>query len=513
MKRISFVLLFIIFCIFYSRAQFKVAIVGGAHQSKILEDNNLEGWDTLKKKYSARTGVHFGFTANISLDARSRFYFQPSVIFYNKGRKYKSNLTETTATVKRPLLPDTIINTYYYQEKHNYLNYVDIPFNIVYKLPLGKKISFMIGGGPYVSLFYNGFDKTTDVIIGVSTVSNENDDLPVGNGSNKYTTLDYGVNGLAGFEFGRVFLTANYSRGLKDFYQPGDYTATNYKHQVMGATLGVYFGKAVPPVPKDSDGDGTPDQTDKCPTIAGPVKLLGCPDIDNDGVTDAEDKCPGEAGPADNKGCPYPDTDGDKVLDKDDKCPDTAGPVDNDGCPYPDTDKDGIIDREDKCPDIAGSVKYDGCPIPDSDGDSINDEEDKCPQEKGVTENNGCPVEIKKEITEKVEYAARRIRFMANSAELMKGSFAVLDTVAAILKSNPEIKVSIEGHTSSEGAYAANMKLSETRANNVKDYLLSKGIDASRLTAVGFGSSKPLNADKTPADKAKNRRVQLQLSN
>jgi outer membrane protein OmpA-like peptidoglycan-associated protein len=513
MKRISFAVLFIFFSIFFSRAQFRVAFVGGGHQSKVLEDNNLPGWDSLKKNYTGRNGVHFGFMADLPFSSTSHFYFQPSVLFYNKGRNYKSHPADTTVVFKRSQLTDSIVNTVYYQTRKYFINYIDIPINIVYKFRLNKKASFMIGGGPYISLFYNGVDKKVDVISGVGFVSQENSDLPVGNGRGQYSTLDYGVNGLAGFEFGRVILTVNYSRGLKDFYQPADYTATNYKHEVMGATLGIFFGKPVPLAPKDTDGDGTPDQTDKCPDIAGPVKLLGCPDTDNDGITDAEDKCPGEAGPADNKGCPYTDRDGDKVLDKDDKCPDIAGPADNGGCPYPDRDKDGIIDKDDKCPEVAGLARYGGCPVPDTDGDGINDEEDKCPDKKGTKENKGCPEEIKKEIAEKVEYSAKRIQFIVNSAELSRGSFEVLDTVAAILKRNPGINVSIEGHTSSEGTYSANMKLSESRANKVKDYLLSGGVEASRLKTVGFGPGRLLNADKTPEEKVKNRRVELKLSN
>ena len=130
----------------------------------------------------------------------------------------------------------------------------------------------------------------------------------------------------------------------------------------------------------------------------------------------------------------------------------------------------------------------------------------------GTKENNGCP-EIQKEVKEKIEYSARQIGFIMSSSELSKSSFEVLDTVAAILKRNPDIKVSVEGHTSSEGSHAVNMKLSESRAEKVKDYLLKKGIEASRLTTTGFGSSRLLNADKTPADKAKNRRVELKLSN
>jgi len=130
-----------------------------------------------------------------------------------------------------------------------------------------------------------------------------------------------------------------------------------------------------------------------------------------------------------------------------------------------------------------------------------------------LKEKNGCPEEIRKEIVQKVEYAAKRIQFKVNSAELLAGSFEVLDSVAAILKANPEIKVLIEGHTSSEGLYATNMKLSGSRANKVKDYLESKGIEAIRLSAIGLGPDKPLNANRTAAEKVKNRRVELKLSN
>ncbi|MGZ8509357.1 MAG: OmpA family protein [Chitinophagaceae bacterium] len=513
MKRASLVISLILFCLLFSHAQFRIAIVGGGHQSKVLEDNNLPGWDTIKKNYSGRNGVHLGFMADLRLSEKSNFYFQPGVLFFTKGRNYITPSKDSAVVFKRPLLPDSTVNTFYIENRKQFLNYIDIPLNIVYKLRLGKKTSFIIGGGPYVSFFYGGFEKKDMTLVDVRLATEENKDLPVGQGEGKYSTLDYGVNGLAGFEFGRVFLTANYSRGLKDFYKPADYIATNYKHEVLGATLGIFLGKPVKIIPSDKDGDGTPDKSDKCPDVAGPIKLLGCPDTDNDGLTDIEDKCPGEAGPVANSGCPYTDRDADGVLDKDDKCPDIAGPADNNGCPYPDTDKDGIADRNDKCPEVAGVARYEGCPIPDTDGDGVNNEEDLCPDVKGLKEKNGCPEEIKKEIVQKVEYAAKRIQFKVSSAELSAGSFEVLDGVADILKANPEIKVLIEGHTSSEGLYATNMKLSEERANKVKDYLGSKGIDATRLSAIGFGPDKPLNSNKTNAEKVKNRRVELKLSN
>ena len=59
----------------------------------------------------------------------------------------------------------------------------------------------------------------------------------------------------------------------------------------------------------------------------------------------------------------------------------------------------------------AGYARYEGCPIPDTDEDGINDEVDKCPTDKGIAGNNGCPEAIKKEIIQKVDYAAKRIQF------------------------------------------------------------------------------------------------------
>ena len=63
-------------------------------------------------------------------------------------------------------------------------------------------------------------------------------------------------------------------------------------------------------------------------------------------------------------------------------------------------------------------ARYNGCPVPDTDGDGVNDEDDKCVSEPGLKENNGCP-EIKKEIVEKVEYAARKIQFTFAKAVLL----------------------------------------------------------------------------------------------
>jgi OmpA-OmpF porin, OOP family len=336
----------------------------------------------------------------------------------------------------------------------------------------------------------------------------------VGSGPGKYSIFNYGVNGLAGIEFGRVFLSFNYNRGLNNFYEPKDYSGS-YKHEQMGGTLGIYLGKPVelPKKVKDKDKDGIADDLDACPELPGPAITNGCPDKDADGIADKEDQCPDVPGVKAYNGCPVPDTDKDGIADDKDQCPTVAGVARYNGCPVPDTDKDGINDEEDKCISVPGLSRYNGCPIPDTDEDGVNDEEDKCPRVKGLIEKMGCPEEIKQEIVEKVNIAAKHIEFKVGKADLLNASFGVLDEVAKLLEGQPGLKLTIEGHTSTEGASETNMKLSQARADKVKAYLVSKGISENRIATKGFGASQPLNKDKTPAEKAQNRRVVLKLSN
>ena len=482
----------------FSSAQLRIGVVGGVNQSEILEKNALPNWEQIKQNYGKRTGGHFGFIADLPFTKKGNFVFQPGVIFYNKGRKYSE------------VMDTTVHDTLSYKRQEN-INYVDIPFNLVWKIQLSKKVKFFFGGGTYFSFFYNGNIKSQTYSKTGVYAADEFSDLPVGDGPGKYTTFDYGVNGLAGFEFGRLLLRATYSRGLHDIYESTDYVG-KFKNQVMGVSLGVFLGKTVKMQGKDQDNDGLPDKKDRCPDKPGTVVLKGCPDQDSDGIPDMDDACPTAFGPEDNKGCPYGDKDGDGVVDKNDKCPDVAGSKDNDGCPLPDTDKDGIADKEDKCPSIPGLVRYNGCPIPDKDGDGVNDEEDKCPAVKGVKENAGCP-EIKKEIVQKVEVAAKRIQFQKNSSILTNASYKVIDDVVKLLKANPELKLTVEGHSSKEGAYDVNIRMSNARATAVKTYLLSKGVDAARVEAIGYGPDRPLTTSEDEAEQAKNRRVELKLSN
>jgi outer membrane protein OmpA-like peptidoglycan-associated protein len=239
-------------------------------------------------------------------------------------------------------------------------------------------------------------------------------------------------------------------------------------------------------------------------------KIINPPliDGDKDGVPDKSDDCPCVAGPACNKGCP--DTNGDGVLDKDDTCPEIKGLKKYEGCPVPDTDKDGINDELDKCPATPGIEKYNGCPVPDTDMDGLSDEEDKCPKTAGPTSNQGCPV-IKKEVVKKINFAAENILFETNTATLKNSSFKGLDEVVKIMLDNPAMQLFIDGHTDNVGGIEFNQDLSNRRAASVKEYLVNKGSDETRMYAAGYGETQPVTTNSTPEGRQQNRRVELKL--
>jgi OmpA-OmpF porin, OOP family len=260
--------------------------------------------------------------------------------------------------------------------------------------------------------------------------------------------------------------------------------------------------------PFDKDNDGVADYLDVCPDISGTATLKGCPDTDKDGITDKDDRCPTVFGPALTKGCPDADKDG--VVDIDDKCAGTKEgyKVDAAGCEQ-DNDKDGLVNEEDLCPEVYGPLAFKGCP--DTDGDGVSDKEDRCPAAKGSIENKGCP-EIPKLDIQKITLIAGKIYFETGSDKLKLISYASLDDLADILKRNDAVLLTVEGHTDSDGEDAYNMNLSQKRTESVKNYLVSKGVAESRLTAIGYGETQPVADNAKAAGKAKNRRVELKTS-
>jgi len=292
----------------------------------------------------------------------------------------------------------------------------------------------------------------------------------------------------------------------------------------------------------DKDGDGIPDDIDKCPTIPedfdGFEDHDGCPDPDNDGdrIPDALDKCPNEPetlnGFQDADGCPdeTPDQDHDGIPDALDKCPDAGGPdiIRNPKSQYygcPDRDHDGVPDYLDKCPDVPEPTDdmFDGsgCPhVRDTDGDGIPDDRDKCPTEpetyNGFEDADGCPdkgptaVEVSEtriNIKDRVEFASGKDKIEGAK------SFQVLDAVAGVMSGHKDILVvEIQGHTDGAGIADQNRKLSQKRAEAVVKYLITRGVEASRLTAKGYGPDVPVADNKTAKGRQLNRRVEFVIA-
>ena len=259
----------------------------------------------------------------------------------------------------------------------------------------------------------------------------------------------------------------------------------------------------------DTDGDGVYDKFDDCIDVPGLVAFNGCPDSDGDGIKDSEDACPNEAGLAIMNGCP--DADGDGIADKDDACPNAKGTKENKGCP--DSDGDGVVDKDDKCVSQAGPAANAGCPWPDTDGDSILDKDDKCPNEAGVASEGGCPEIISNEAQMGMNSFAKAILFHTEKATFKAGVTKELDGMLAIMNKFPLAEFAVKGYTDTTGSVSGNLKLSDKRANAVKNYLVENGIDASRLTAKGYGQDSPIDTNDTRAGRTNNRRVEVKVTN
>jgi outer membrane protein OmpA-like peptidoglycan-associated protein len=271
----------------------------------------------------------------------------------------------------------------------------------------------------------------------------------------------------------------------------------------VGVDVYPFAKEEVVPPPPDRDGDGILDSEDACPDVAGLSTLQGCPDRDNDGVPDHLDRCPDEPGDPNLAGCPPPDQDGDGVLDKDDLCPTVPGEVAFQGCL--DSDRDGIYDHEDRCPQHAGPKETQGCP--DTDGDGVVDIDDKCPEVAGLVEHDGCIPEAVAAFTGTI----KGINFETGSARILPNSFLVLDNAVKVLLEFQSLRLQIDGHTDNTGTAEINQKLSTDRAESVKIYLVSKGVDESRLQTAGYGDTKPVEDNATPKGRAANRRIEFSI--
>lgn len=179
-----------------------------------------------------------------------------------------------------------------------------------------------------------------------------------------------------------------------------------------------------------------------------------------------------------------------------------AAPVVVDG----DDDKDGVLNSADKCPTTSAGVAVDanGCMIDnDTDKDGVLNANDICPNTPmgEAVNSDGCPEKI-----------TLKINFENNSAEVASSSFEIVQKYADFLTKYTSYSSNIVGYTDSRGSENYNQKLSEKRANAVKDMLLEKGVPSDRLSSEGKGEANPVADNKTAEGRAENRRIEAELT-
>jgi outer membrane protein OmpA-like peptidoglycan-associated protein len=255
-------------------------------------------------------------------------------------------------------------------------------------------------------------------------------------------------------------------------------------------------------------------------------------DLDGDGVANEHDRCPtaqeDHDGFESGDGCPDPDNDGDGIPDVEDGhrvngvvvqhkvwegfgdcmgvAEDDDGFESDDGCPDRDNDDDGILDELDGPRDAYGAVVWaEGKPgfgacFEQPETLNGNEDGDGCPDEGlAVYDRRAQSIQI-----------SGRVYFDSGTARIQQDSYEVLDAVALILTSYPNIElVEVQGHTDVRGNAAYNLELSQMRVDEVRSYLMSQGIAGYRLMAVGYGETEPLVEAISEEGHALNRRVEF----
>lgn len=401
--------------------------------------------------YKFRPGWAAGGYLNFPV--ANAFSIEPQVIFSVQNYRLKS----TSAT--SPLLMND-----------GQIKFISVP--LLLKFQAGNSIA--ITAGPQVDF--------------ITKVEDESPSAAVKSDFKKTSFSVFG--GLEIMPHGPVTIFGRYVHGLSNMDERTGETPTGivYKNQNIQAGLKFrLFGK------KESKYRAT--------------EVVTPPDSDGDGIPDDQDKCPNTPGLAKYNGCPIPDSDNDGVNDELDKCPNTPGLAKYNGCPIPDSDNDGINDEEDKCPNTPGLAKYNGCPAPDRDNDGVSDDEDKCPDIAGPASNQGCP-DMPADVNKLFASSASTISFTNNSSKV--ATTASLNQVVKSLKDHPDVKVKLEGHA--DNAEKSAQEISDARATAVKNYLVSKGISENRITVEGFGSTMPIGDNATAAGRTKNRRVEIKVT-
>ncbi len=242
----------------------------------------------------------------------------------------------------------------------------------------------------------------------------------------------------------------------------------------------------------DTDGDGLTDGDEVLKYGTDPLRI----DTDSDTLTDGDEVLKYNTDPL------KADTDGDGLTDWDEVRSYRTDPAN------PDTDGDGLTDFEEirtyrtdplKADTDGGGVNDGAEILRKTDPRNPADDRGTTPRSHEMLQGGGRPVTLD------------GVTFISGSARLLRVAEAVLERAYAALAADPSLRVEIAGYTDNLGNPAINRALSLRRAQAVKDWLVLRGIDPSRLVVAGYGSSDPVDTNATPEGRANNRRVEFHV--
>jgi outer membrane protein OmpA-like peptidoglycan-associated protein len=259
------------------------------------------------------------------------------------------------------------------------------------------------------------------------------------------------------------------------------------------------------PLLADTDGDGLTDGQEVFRYFTDPTRR----DTDGDGLSDGEEVLYYGTNPL------RADSDGDGLTDWEEIRMGT-NPM------LADTDGDGVRDGDDLCPRLVGSLKNHGCPegYPHPALASLGLTPESAGRRDTVVQVDTVVVErlvrdtvVVTQLVEKPVVGRPMILpglfFEFNKATLLPEAEALLEQIAQWLQQNPTVRVEVRGHTDSVGTDEQNFRLSQLRAEAVRDFLVSRGIAPERITAIGLGRTQPIDTNGTSIGRTRNRRVEL----
>lgn len=219
---------------------------------------------------------------------------------------------------------------------------------------------------------------------------------------------------------------------------------------------------------------------------------------------------------------PAVDYDGDGVFDRLDRCPNTPKGciVDEMGC-HSDSDGDGVCDGVDKCPNTPPKTKVDAEGCADIQRTPMATRAPEAPA-KVVPPPTPPPApapskpvsEMERKLVETGSIRLENVYFETNSARLLPESEATLNEAGAVLEKFRDLEIEIEGHTDTRGSAAHNMRLSQARAESVRQYLLDHfQLVPDNYTAKGYGETQPETKERNDEELLRNRRVVLRVTN